>query len=71
MSQAFKCDICGDCVANEQNVKSQREVAKENTTVDSVPVDIGIIIKVYVSHICDACWAKVMAKVKAWINAHI
>ena len=71
MSQAYRCDICGNCVDNEDEAKSQREVAKESATINGVSFDIGIIIKGYLLHICDPCWTTVMSRVKAWVNAHI
>ena len=71
MSQAFRCDLCGDYVANEDLAQAEREVAKENVTVSGTQTDIGIIIKVYKQHVCNICWGLVMAKVKAWINANV
>lgn len=71
MSQAFRCDLCGDCAATEDLARRQREVARESTTVSGTQTDIGIIIKVYQPHVCNTCWSLVMAKVKAWINANI
>lgn len=71
MSQAFQCDLCGDCVANEDLARAEREVAKENTTILGTQLDIGIIIKVYKQHVCNTCWDLVMTKVKAWVNANI
>jgi hypothetical protein len=71
MTQAFKCDICGECITNEQDAQSERQLARETTTINSVSVDISISIEVYVSHVCDTCWALTLQKVKAWMNANI
>ena len=71
MSQAFQCDLCGDCVASEDLAKSEREVARESTTINGTQVDIGIIIRAYIPHVCNTCWGLVMDKVKAWVNANI
>ena len=71
MSQAFKCDICGDCVSSEAAAYSEREEARESTNILGVQVDIGIIVKVYVQHVCNTCWPLVRQKVKAWINANL
>jgi hypothetical protein len=71
MSQAFRCDLCGDCVVSEDLAKAQREVANEPTTVSGTDTNIGIIIKVYKQHVCNACWSNVMNKVKAWADANL
>lgn len=71
MSQAFRCDLCGDCVASEDLAKSTREVANESANIAGTQTDIGIIIKVYKPHVCNTCWALVMQKVKAWVQANI
>ena len=66
MSQAFQCDLCGNCVASEDLAKSEREVVNKSTDIAGTQVDIGIVIKVYKPHVDAECWALVMAKVKAW-----
>jgi hypothetical protein len=71
MSQSFKCDICGNCVATEAEAQAEREEARESTTILGVQVDIGIIVKVYKQHVCDTCWVLVRQKVKAWIQANL
>ncbi len=71
MSQAFKCNICDKCVSAEADAKSEREVARQPTTILGVALDIGIIIKVYLPHVCDECWILVMQKVKAWVDANL
>jgi len=71
MTQAYKCDICGQCELNEQDVLNNREVVKQETTLNAMPVEIGISIKVYVVHICNTCWALAMQKVKAWVEANV
>ena len=71
MSQAFQCDLCGDCVSSEDLARAEREVANENTTIAGTQTNIGIIIKAYKAHVCNTCWGLVMAKVKAWVNANI
>lgn len=71
MTQAYKCDLCGNCVLNADDAKSQRLVVRQTSTINMVEVDIGIIIKVFVPHVCDDCWALTMSKVKAWINANV
>jgi hypothetical protein len=71
MSQAYKCDLCGECSVSEDLVKSEREVARESTTISGTGTDLGIIIKVYKQHVCNSCWSEVMNKVKAWVEAHL
>ena len=67
MSQAFRCDLCGDCVSSEDLAKSEREVVNKSTTINGTQTDIGISVKVYKPHVCNTCWALVMAKVKQWV----
>jgi len=71
MSISYQCDICGQCVSQEDNAKSKREVARENTNIFDMNIDLFIIIGADVAHTCDTCWAEIMRKVKAWVNAHI
>lgn len=71
MSQAFRCDLCGNCVQSEDLARAEREVARENTTVSNTGTDIGIIIKVYKQHVCNSCWSLVMQRVKQWVDAHL
>ena len=68
MSQAFQCDLCGDCVASEDLAKSEREVVNKSTTINGTQTDIGISVKVHKPHVCNTCWALVMAKVKQWAS---
>ena len=67
MSQAFQCDLCGDCVSSEDLAKSEREVVNKSTTINGTQTDIGISIKVYKPHVCNTCWALVMTQVKQWV----
>lgn len=71
MSIGYQCDICGECVSQEADAKSSREVARESATIFSIPVDLFIIIGADVAHVCDTCWAEIMKKAKAWVNAHV
>ena len=71
MSQAFKCDICGDCVSSEDLARPEREEVRQPTTILGTQVDIGIIVKVYVPNVCNSCWLLVRSKVKAWIEANL
>jgi hypothetical protein len=71
MSQSFRCDICGDCVSAEADAQSQREVVRQPTTILGVQLDLAIIIKAYVPHVCNTCWGLVMGKVKAWVQANL
>ena len=70
MSQAFKCDICGNCVAQQADAASAREVARENTTIFGKSVDLFIVLGADVAHTCDTCFAEIKSKAKAWLNAH-
>ena len=71
MSQAYMCDLCSGCVTSEDLAMSEREVARDSTTINSVTLDIGIIIKAYKPHVCNTCWAIVMQRVKSWVDANI
>lgn len=71
MTQAFRCDLCGECVVSEGNAQSSREVARQPTNINGVGVDIGIIVQAHKQHVCNSCWAKVMQKVKAWVDANL
>jgi hypothetical protein len=71
MSQAYRCDLCGDCVDNADDAKAEREVAREASTVSGTVADLYIKIGVDMPHTCDTCFAIVMQKAKAWMNANI
>lgn len=71
MSQAYKCDVCGDCVDNADNAKAEREVARESALIQAVTVDVYIKVGVDVAHVCNTCWLLVMQKVKQWVIANI
>ena len=71
MSQAFKCDICGDCVDNEADAYSEWEIAREQTTINTVPVDLYIKVGADVPHLNQACRNLLLAKVKAWVAANL
>jgi hypothetical protein len=70
MSQAYKCDICGDFVSAADQAISERQVSKENMLVVGEQIDVGIIIKVYKPHTCDTCFNIILQRVRAWLNAN-
>ena len=71
MSRAYQCDICGECVSQEADAKSSREVARESANIFGTSVDLFIVTGADVAHVCNTCWAEIMRKVKTWINAHV
>ena len=71
MSQAFKCDLCGECADSADTVKHEREVARESASISGTSADIYIRIGADVAHVCDTCFSIIMDKVKLWVNAHI
>jgi len=71
MSQAYRCDLCGNCIDNPDNAKHEREVARESATIEGTVADVYIKVGVDVAHVCDASFAVVMQMVKQWVNAHI
>ena len=68
MSIGYQCDICGECVSQEADAKSSREVARESTGVHGTAVDLYIVVGADVAHVCDVCWSEIMRKVKAWVT---
>ena len=71
MSQAYKCDLCGNCVDNADNAKNEREVARVNGTIAGTSTDLFIKLGADVAHVCDACFYEIKVKAKAWINANV
>jgi hypothetical protein len=71
MSQAYKCDLCGDCVDDASDATSEREVARESATISTTQADLYIKLGVDVAHVCNACFVIVKQKAKAWIIANI
>jgi hypothetical protein len=71
MSQAYRCDLCGDCVDNSDDAKNEREIARVTTTISGTSADLYIGLGVAVAHVCNACFVIVKEKTKAWIIANI
>ena len=71
MSQAFKCDICGSCVDDANDAKSEREVARQSVPINGIDVDMYIKVGASVAHVCDSCFSVIMQKVKQWVIANI
>ncbi len=71
MSQAYRCDLCGDCVDNADNARQEREVARETSTISGTSAELYIKLGVDVAHVCDTCFAIVLKQAKAWIIANV
>lgn len=71
MSQAYRCDLCGECSDNPDELKAERKVASESATIEGTTADVYIKVGVGVAHVCDYCFATVMQKAKAWVVANV
>jgi hypothetical protein len=71
MSQAFRCDLCGDCVDSADNAKSEREIAKVSANISGTVADIYIKLGAAVAHVCDVCFNEIKRKAKQWVIANI
>jgi len=77
MSNAFSCDICGDCVADETAARSSRQLASPNLTVkppDPLPettLDTKLVFNVLVPHVCNNCWKLVVKELRTFILDNI
>ena len=67
MSKAFRCDLCGDCIDNEDDARQEREVARETSTIAGTSAELYIELGVDVAHVCNACFAIALQQAKAWI----
>ena len=71
MSQAFRCDLCGDCVGSEDNAKREREIARVSANISGTVADVYIKLGADVAHVCDDCFNDIKRKAKQWVNANI
>jgi hypothetical protein len=71
MSKAFKCDLCNNCIDNEDDSKSEREVARVSASVSDTPADLYIKLGADVAHVCDTCFGIIKQKAKQWIVANV
>ena len=71
MSTAFRCDLCGDCVDNSDNAKSEREVARVTANISGTSADVFIKLGASVAHVCDTCFNIIKQKAKQWIIANV
>lgn len=71
MSQAYRCDLCGDCIDNLDDARNEREVAREQTSISGTAADLYIKLGADVAHVCNACFVIIKQKAKAWIIANV
>lgn len=68
MSNAFKCDICGDCIDNEADTKNRWIIASVNDTISETPIQIGIGLTLdSFDHVCNACRIRARNIILNWI----
>lgn len=71
MSLAYKCDLCGDFVANENDAMRKRIVAQEQATISNTATTMTLELDLGKPHVCDRCFAIGKKKAKQWIIAHV
>jgi len=71
MSKAFRCDLCGDCIDNEDDAQHEREVARVSATVSNTVADVYIKLGADVAHVCNGCFTIIKQKAKQWIVANV
>jgi hypothetical protein len=71
MSKAFKCDLCNNCIDNEDDSKSEREVARVSGNISGTTADLYIKLGAGVAHVCDTCFGIIKQKAKQWIVANV
>jgi hypothetical protein len=71
MSQAYKCDLCGDFISLEADAKRQRNLAQEDTTISNTSTVLTLRLDLGKPHVCDKCFAIGIRKTKAWVIANI
>jgi len=71
MSQAYKCDLCGDCVDSSDNAQQEREVSRHPKKISGTMTDIYIKMGADVAHVCDNCFELVKEAAKEWVNQHL
>jgi len=77
VSNAFSCDICGDCVSDEAAAKNLRQLASPNLTIKppaplpETTVDTKLVFNVMVPHVCNACWKLVVKELRTFILNNI
>ena len=71
MSQAYRCDLCGDCVDNADNAKHEREIARVSAAISGTTADVYIALGADVAHVCDTCFDIIKQKAKQWIIANV
>jgi hypothetical protein len=71
MSQAYRCDLCGDCVDDASTAKQEREVARVSASISGTTADVYIKLGADVAHVCDTCFAIIAQKAKQWIVANV
>ena len=71
MSQAYRCDLCGNCVDDSDNAKKEREVARVSATISGTTADLYITLGADVAHVCNDCFLLIKQKAKQWIVANV
>ena len=71
MSKAFKCDLCSDCIDNEDNAQHEREIARVSANISGTVADVYISLGADVAHVCNTCFDIIKQKAKQWIIANI
>jgi hypothetical protein len=71
MSQAYRCDLCGDCVDDASTANQEREVARESASISGTTADIYIKLGADVAHVCNTCFTIIAQKAKQWIVANV
>lgn len=71
MSNAYKCDLCGDCIDNETDAQNRREIQRGTVTINTVPVEMYLMLGAEVPHVCGSCWVLLMKRLKQWAISNI
>lgn len=71
MSQAYRCDLCGDCIDNADDAKQEREIARVSANISGTVADLYITLGADVAHVCDTCFTIIKQKAKQWIIANV
>jgi len=71
MSTAYRCDLCGALVSNEEDARRERILASESMKISNTRTDLTLKLDMGKQHVCDKCFVLGIEKIKEWVIKNI